>query len=169
MKKGVAILAVLLLATVTVQAQRFAYVDVEKILESISDYKAAQSTLDQAASKWKQEIAAKYSEIDELYRSYQAEQVLLSEKAKQQREEEIVNREKEARKFQKDKFGPEGELFQKRQQLVKPIQDKVYAAIEQYALDRGFDFIFDQSGGVGILYANPKNDKTDDVIKRLQK
>lgn len=168
MKKGVIILTVLLLSAITVQAQRFAYVDVDKILAAIPEYKTAQSTLDQTASKWKQEIAQKYRQIDELYRRYQAEQPLLSESAKKQREDEIVNKEKEAREFQKEKFGPEGALFKKRQQLVKPIQDRVYAAIEQYAIDRGFDFIFDKSGGVSILYANPKNDKTDDILKRLQ-
>ena len=168
MKKGVIILTVLLLSAITVQAQRFAYVDVDKILEAIPEYKTAQSTLDQTASKWKQEIAQKYRQIDELYRRYQAEQPLLSESAKKQREDEIVNKEKEAREFQKEKFGPEGALFKKRQQLVKPIQDRVYASIEQYAIDRGFDFIFDKSGGVSILYANPKNDKTDDILKRLK-
>lgn len=168
MKKGIIILTVLLLSAITVQAQRFAYVDVDKILAAIPEYKTAQSTLDQTASKWKQEIAQKYRQIDELYRRYQAEQPLLSESAKKQREDEIVNKEKEAREFQKEKFGPEGALFKKRQQLVKPIQDRVYAAIEQYAIDRGFDFIFDKSGGVSILYANPKNDKTDDILKRLK-
>lgn len=168
MKKGIFILAALFLAMTSVEAQRFAYVDVNKILESIPEYEQAQQQLDQTASKWKQEIAQKYREIDEKYRKYQAEQVLLSESAKQQREEEIVNLEKAARDFQKNKFGPEGELFQKRQELVKPIQDRVYGAIEKYATDRGFDFIFDKSSNTTMLYASAKHDKTEDIIKRLK-
>jgi outer membrane protein len=168
MKKGILLVFALFLASVTMEAQRFCYVDVEKILTSVEDYTAAQKKLDQFASKWNQEIAQKYQEIEQLYSKYQADKVLLSDKAQEQREEEIIQKEKEARDFQKDKFGPEGELFKKRQELVKPIQDKVYAAIEAYAQKRGFDFIFDRSTNASMLYANPELDKTQDIIDSLK-
>ncbi|MFK7947177.1 MAG: OmpH family outer membrane protein, partial [Saprospiraceae bacterium] len=159
----------LFMASVTMEAQRFCYVDVEKILESVEDYKTAQSKLDQFASKWNREVAQKYKEIEQLYNKYQADKVLLSDNAQKQREDEIIQKEQEARDFQKAKFGPEGELFKKRQELVKPIQDKVYAAIEAYAQKRGFDFIFDRSSDASMLYANPELDKTQDLIDNIKK
>jgi outer membrane protein len=169
MKKGILLVLAFVAISFTVEAQRFCYVDVDKVLESVEEYKAAQNKLDQFASKWNQEIAQKYKEIDELYRKYQADKVLLPEAAQQQREEEIIKKENEAREFQKQKFGPEGELFQKRQELVKPIQDKVYTAIEEYAQKRGYDFIFDRSSTPGMLFANPEMDKTEDIINSLPK
>ena len=144
MKKGILLIFALIMASVTMEAQRFCYVDVEKILESVDDYTAAQAQLDQFASRWNQEVAQKYQEIEQLYNKYQADKVLLSEKAQKEREDEIIQKEQEARNFQNDKFGPEGELFKKRQELVKPIQDKVYSAIEAYAQKRGYDFILDR-------------------------
>lgn len=169
MKKGILLVFALLMASVTMEAQRFCYVDVEKILESVEDYKAAQNKLDGFASKWNQEVAQKYQEIEQLYNRYQADKVLLSDKAQQQREDEIIQKEKEARDFQKAKFGPEGELFKKRQEFVKPIQDKVYSAIEAYAKKRGYDFIFDRSSDASMLFANPELDKTQDIIDNLKK
>jgi outer membrane protein len=169
MKKGILLVFALFMASVTMEAQRFCYVDVEKILESVEEYKTAQSKLDQFASKWNQEVAQKYQEIEQLYSKYQADKVLLSDKAQKQREDEIIQKEQEARDFQKAKFGPEGELFKKRQELVKPIQDKVYAAIEAYAQKRGYDFIFDRSSDASMLYANPELDKTEDLIDNLKK
>lgn len=167
MKNLLVVLAITLISAVSVQAQRVAYVDVDKIMSSIPDYKTAQQQLDQTAAKWKQEISVEYSKIDEMYRKYQAEQVLLSESARKQREDAIVAQEKKVREMQKQKFGTEGALFKKRQELVKPIQDKVYAAIDKYATDRGYDFIFDKSSGVNILFAAPRLDKTQDVLKKL--
>ncbi len=169
MKKGIILIVIFLSVSFGVQAQRFCYVDAQKVLESIAEYKAAQAKLDQFASKWNQEIAQKYREIDELYRKYQADKVLLSDKAQEQRENEIIQKENEAQTFQKEKFGPEGELFKKRQELVKPIQDKVYTAIETYAQKRGMDFIFDRSTMPSMLYANPELDKTQDIIDNLPK
>lgn len=147
--------------------QRLCYVDVNKILERVPDYKTAQDQLDQTAEKWKQEIAAEYAKVDEMYRKYQADEVLLDERARKQREDEITAKEKSVRELQKQKFGPEGALNKKRQELIKPIQDKVYAAIEQYATEKSFDFIFDKSSSTGMLYSNAKNDKTDDIVKKL--
>lgn len=149
-------------------AQRIAYVDVNRILESFKEYQDAQSELDRVASKWRQEIAQEYDVIKGLYNRYQAEQVLLSEDARRKREDEIMNREKEVRDLQKARFGPEGELFRRRQEMVRPIQERVYRAIESYASERGYDFIFDKSGAAGIIFFSPAYDKTDDVLSRLK-
>jgi len=149
-------------------AQRIAYVDVNRILESFKEYQDAQSELDRVASKWRQEIAQEYDVIKGLYNRYQAEQVLLSEDARRQREDEIMNREKEVRDLQKARFGPEGELFRRRQEMVRPIQERVYRAIESYASERGYDFIFDKSGSAGIIFFSPAYDKTDDILNRLK-
>jgi outer membrane protein len=148
-------------------AQRFCYVDANKVLERIPEYKTAQDQLDQTAEKWKQDIAAEYAKVDEMYRKYQADEVLLDATARKQREDEITAKEKTVRDLQKQKFGPEGALNKKRQELVKPIQDKVYAAIEQYASEKGYEFIFDKASMTGMLFANPKQDKTDDIVRKL--
>ena len=150
------------------EAQRIATVDIQTILESVDDYKSAQDNLDRIASKWRQEIAQEYDQIKGLYNKYQAEQVLLSDESRRQREEEIMEREKQVRELQRRKFGPEGELFKRRQELVKPIQDRVYQAIEDYATDRGYDFIFDKSGNAGLIFGNNEYDKTEEVVRRLK-
>lgn len=150
-------------------AQRIAYVDVKVILESINEYQKAQQELDQLAATWRQEIAQEYDKIKGQYNRYQAEQVLMSDDARRKKEEEIMDMEKRVREIQKDKFGPEGALFQRRKELVQPIQDRVYAAIENYASDKGYDFIFDKSGAAGILFASPSYDKTNEVIDRLKR
>ena len=152
---------------VSVQAQRIAYVDVNQILESIQEYQQAQQELDRIASTWRQEIAQEYDKIKGLYNRYQAEQVLLSDEARRQKEDEIMQMEQKVRDLQKQKFGPEGELFQKRKDLVQPIQDRVYTAIEDYANDRGYDFIFDKGGSAGIIFSNPRYDVTEDILNRL--
>lgn len=150
------------------QAQKFAYCDVDKILNSMPDYQKAQTDLDNIAAKWRQEIAQEYDKIKGMYNKYQAEQVLLGEEARKQREDEITQKETEVRELQKTKFGTEGALFQKRQELVKPIQEKVYNSIERYANDKGYEFIFDK-GTAGMIYSNVKFDVTDDIIKELGK
>ena len=167
-KKTLAVLAFAAVFAFTANAQRIAYVDVNEILESIVEYQEAQTQLDQVASKWRQEIAQEYDNIKGMYNRYQAEQVLLSDEARQKREEEIVNKEKDVREMQRAKFGPEGELFQMRQNLVRPIQDKIFAAIESYAQERGYDFIFDKPGSAGIIFSNPAYDKTEDILQRLK-
>lgn len=161
--------ALLLIFAITSNAQRIAYVDVNRIMESIQEYQKAQEDLDKVAARWRQDIAKEYDVIKGMYNRYQAEQVLLSDEARKQKEEEIMAKEKEVRDLQKSKFGPEGELFQKRKDLVQPIQDRVYGAIEEYAKDRGFDFIFDKSSSVGMLYSNTEYDKTDDILRKLER
>lgn len=167
-RKILALFSMLGLLAVSVQAQRIAYVKVNDILESLDEYQAAQKELDRLAQRWRQDIAQEYDEIKGMYNRYQAEQVLLSEDERKRREEEIMAKEKEVRDLQKAKFGPEGELFKRRQDLVRPIQDRVYAAIEEYAQERGYDFIFDKSGSAGMIFSNPSYDKTEDVMKKLK-
>ena len=158
----------LLFATLSL-AQRIAYVDVTAVLESLPEYQAAQEQLDRVATQWRQEIAQEQDKIKGMYSKYQAEQVMLSEEMKKQREDEIMTKEKDVRELQRQKFGPEGALFKKREELVKPIQDKVYASIQKYAEDRGFEYIFDKGSASGMLYADKKYDKTDDIKSLLKK
>ena len=123
--------------------------------------------MDNLAAKWRREISEEYDKIKGMYNRYQAEQVLMSDDTRQQKEEEITNKEKEVREMQKNKFGPDGALFKKRQELVRPVQDKVYNAIEEYAGEKGFDFIFDKSGNAGMIFSNERYDKTEDILKEL--
>ncbi len=160
--------ALFFLATVPfVQAQKFGFVDTEYVLDQVSDYKDAQKQLDEIAESWRKEIQAKYEKIEDLYKAFQAEEVLLTEEMKRQREDEIINKEKEAKQLQKQRFGYEGDLFRKRQELVKPIQDKVYAAIKKVAERKSLNFIFDKANGVTMLYADPKYDMSGEVLKEL--
>ena len=150
-KKASLIFGVVMLCSFATEAQKIAYVDVNKILNSMNEYKAAQKQIDDLAAKWRREIAEEYDQIKGMYNRYQAEQVLLSDEVRRQKEEEIMNKEKEVREMQKKKFGPEGDLFKKRQELVAPIQEKVYSAIENFANDKGFDFIFDKGAASGMF------------------
>lgn len=169
MKKIVALLALALLFIFngSVSAQKYAYVDTQYILDNISEYKAAQQQLDQLSISWQKEIEAKYAAIDKLYKDYQAEQILLTEEMKRKREQEITTKEKEVKEFQKQKFGYEGELFKKKQELVKPIQDKIYNAVKKIATDQSYAVIFDKTSDLIMLYANPKYDKSDEVLSAM--
>ena len=146
---------------------KFGYVDTDYIMSQIPEYKAAQSELDKLSVQWQKEIDGKYAEIDKLYKAYQADAILLTEEMKKKRENEIINKEKEVKDLQKARFGVDGELFKKRQELVKPIQDKVYSAIKAVAEKNGLGFIMDKSGQVALLYANNKYDRSDDVLVYL--
>ncbi|MBK9256016.1 MAG: OmpH family outer membrane protein [Saprospiraceae bacterium] len=148
-------------------AQKIIVVDINSVLADLPDYQTAQSELDRVASQWRQEIALEFDKIKSMYNKFQAEQVLLSAEDKIAKEEEIVKKEAEVREMQKQRFGPEGDLFKKRQELVTPIQEKVYAAIEGYAADRGIDIIFDKGGSAGLLFTSQEYDKTADIKKRL--
>jgi len=166
-KKTLLLGAVLMILGFSLQAQRIAIVDVNDILTNLPEYSKAQDEIDVIAKAWQQEIAQEYDKVKSMYNEYQAEQVLLSNDMKSQKEDEIMNKEKEVRELQKRKFGPEGELFRKRQELVQPIQDKVFEAIQNYASERGYDIVLDKSSNTGILFTSDKYDRTDDVKKRL--
>ncbi len=148
-------------------AQKYAYVDTEYILNKIPEYGDAQAELDELAVDWQKEIEAKFAKISEMYDKYRAEAVLLPEDIKQQREDEIVKMEKEAKALQKKYFGSEGDLFIRRQELIKPIQDKVYNAIEEMATRKNYDFIFDKAGELTILFADPNLDISNDVLEKM--
>jgi outer membrane protein len=148
-------------------AQRYAVIDSKYILEKLPEYKDAQKRLDQFSMGWQQEIERKQAILDKMHNDYNAEEVMLSDELKKKREDEIYNREKEIRDLQKKYFGFEGDLFKKRQELIKPIQDKVYIAIQKLAVDRSYDFILDKSEGITVIFADPKLDKSDDVLKFL--
>jgi outer membrane protein len=169
MKKNVfsSLLVASLFAFIPAQAQKIAVVDINEVLASMTEYQTAQQELDRIAAEWRQEIAQEFDKVKSMYNKFQAEQVLLSAEDKTKKEEEIVKKEGEVRELQKNKFGPEGALFKKRQEMVAPIQDKVFAALESYATERGYDIILDKGGATGLLFANPEYDKTQDVKKRL--
>lgn len=151
----------------SMNAQRVAVVDVSGILQDLPAYQQAQQEIDQIAAKWRQDISQEYDKIKSMYNKYQAEQVLLSEEVKLEREEEIMEKEKEVREMQKRRFGPEGDLFQRRQELISPIQDEVFSAIQDYAQLKAYDLIFDKAGAAGLLYASEEYDKTDDIRREL--
>jgi outer membrane protein len=155
------------LTTLTASAQRYAIIDTKYILDRMPEYKEAQQKLDLASEQWQKEIEAKQAQLDGMYRSFEAEQVMLSETLRKKREDELFNREKELRDLQKRRFGFEGDLFKKRQEFVKPVQDKVYNAIQKLATERQYDFILDKSEGITVIFADPKLDKSDDILKVL--
>ncbi len=147
--------------------QKYAYVDTEYVLKNIPEYTDAQDMLDELASEWQKEIEEIFAEIDKMYKDYQAEAILLPEDMKRKKENDIVEKEKEAKALQKKKFGRDGELHKKRMELVQPIQEKVYNAIEEIATTRNFAFVFDKSAGNTILFAQSKFDISDDVLDEI--
>ncbi len=168
MNKIITILSVLLTLYATqAQAQKYSVIDSEYILDNLSDYKRAQDQLDNFSKNWQKEIDAKIQEVERLYKSFQAESVMLSDEMKKNREDEIIRREKEAKDLQKQRFGYEGDLFKKRQDLVKPVQDKVYNAVQKIAKQKGYDIIFDKSSDLSIFYNQPKIDVSDEILLDL--
>lgn len=168
-QKGMMATLFFLFFAIFTHAQRVACVDMSKILENLGEYKAAQLELDEMSARWKQEIAQEYDKIKAIYNRYQSEQVLLSDEQRKSREDEIMTREKEVRDLQNSRFGPDGQLFKRRKELIRPIQDRVYAVIETYATERGFDFIFDKASASGIIFSTPAFDKTEDIKRILGK
>ncbi len=166
MKKLLIVLLVVLSAF-QIQAQRYCVIDSKYILENLPEYKQAQTKLDEVSANWQKEIDAKLQEVDRMYKAYQAEQVMLSDEMKKRREDEIIKKEKEAKELQKKRFGFEGDLFKKRQELVKPVQDKVYNAVQKMAASKGYEIIFDKSADLSVFYNDPKLDKSDDILCEL--
>ena len=167
MKKLITLLSFVLLAVLSADAQRYAIVDTRYILDKMPEYKEAQTKLDKISQDWQKEIDGKQAALDKMYKDYEAEQVMLSEELRKKREDEIFVREKEVRDLQRKRFGFEGDLFKQRQELVKPVQDKVYTAIQKIAAARMYDFILDKSEGITVIFADPKLDKSEDVLKEL--
>ena len=167
MKKILILAFCCLLLTFMGQAQRYAVVDTKYILEKMPDYKDAQKRLDGFSEAWQKEIDDKQTALDKMYKDYEGEQVMLSDELKKKREDQLFLKEKEVRDLQRKRFGFEGDLFKKRQELIKPIQDKVYNAIQKIAVAKLYDFILDKSEGITVIFADPKLDRSDDVLKFL--
>jgi outer membrane protein len=165
--KKLFILGCVLLLSSLVFAQRYAIIDTKYILDKMPDYKSAQKNLDDIAGGWQKEIEKMETELSRMYKDFDAEQVMLSEELRKKREDQLFVKEKAVRDLQRQRFGFEGDLFQKRQQLMKPVQDKVYNAVQKLAVQRGYDFILDKSEGITVIFADPKLEKSEDVLREL--
>jgi outer membrane protein len=148
-------------------SQKYAIIDTRYILDKMPEYKTAQAKLDDIAGDWQKEIDSLQSQLDKMYKDYDAEQVMLSEDLRKKREDQLFGKEKNLRDLQRKRFGFEGDLFKKRQELIKPVQDKVYNAVQRLASQRGYDFILDKSEGITVIFADPKLDKSEDVLREL--
>lgn len=161
-------LAIVLFSSMGVFAQKFAYVDSEYILKQLPEYKSALQLLDAASKQYQQQVDENFADIDKMYKSYQADRVLLTDDMRKRREDEIIEKEKQAKEFQRDKFGPSGALFQKRMELLKPIQQRVSDAVKDISKAKFLDFIFDKSSeSTMMIYASSRYDLSNDVIVAL--
>ncbi len=161
------IIVLALFAGISLQAQKIAVVDTQYILDNMSEYKIAQDQIDELAVQWQKEIEQLFKEIDDLYKKFQAEAPILPEDEKKRREDVIIQKEKEVKELQKKRFGQGGDLFKKRQELIQPIQEKVYNAIREIADSENYAIILDKSAGTAVAYARSRFDISDDVLKKL--
>ena len=148
-------------------AQKFALVDMEYILKNIPAYEMANEQLNQVSTRWQKEVETKAKEAETLYKNYQADMVFLTDEQKKKKEEEILAKEKEATELRNKYFGPEGELYKKRQSLMNPIQDDIYNAIKKVADEKGYQTIFDRASSANIIYASPRIDVSNLVLEKL--
>lgn len=168
MKKAITLAVLTLGLALTASAQKFALVDMEYILSNIPAYERANEQLNQESRKWQAEVEAVDNEAKTLYKNYQNEAVFLSDTQKREREQAIVDKEKEAAELRKKYFGPEGELYKKRESLIRPIQDEIYEAVKTIATNKNFQLILDRaSETAGIIFASPAIDISNDVLSRL--
>lgn len=167
MKKTLLTLLIAVVASVAASAQKFALVDMEYILKNIPSYEMANEQLNQLSQRWQKEVEAKQTEAANLYKNYQAETVFLTDEQKKAREDAVVAKEKEATELRYKYFGPEGELYKKRIELVEPIQDDIYNAIKKVAEERGYQAIFDRASSSDIIFASPRIDVSNDVLAKL--
>jgi outer membrane protein len=167
MKKLLFIAICLVLVSATVSAQRYAIIDTKYILDKMPEYKDADKRLATMSELWQKEIDDKQTQLNQMYKNFDAEQYMLTDELKKKREDQLFNLEKDIRDLQKKRFGYEGDLFKERQKLVKPVQDKVYNAIQKMAVNRGYDFVLDKSEGITVIFADPKLDKSSEVLQAL--
>jgi len=167
MKKVLFAVCCLWIVSFSSQAQKYAIIDTKYILDKMPEYKEAQKKLDDQAIVWQKEIDDQQADLDKMYRDFDAEQVMLSEELKKKRQDQLYLKEKALRDLQRKRFGFEGDLFKKRQEFVKPVQDKVYNAVQKLAVQRSYDFILDKSEGITVIFADPKLDKSEDVLREL--
>jgi outer membrane protein len=167
MKKVLAFATFFILFAIGVSAQKFSYVNTDYILENIPEYSDAQIQLDELSAQWQKEIETKFNEIEKMYKNFQNEAVLLPEDMKRKREDDIIKKEKEAKDLQKKRFGKDGDLFKKRQELIKPIQERIYDAIEEIASAENYAVVFDKANNATLIYTNPKYDISEQVLDKL--
>lgn len=167
MKKIILVLVFTFSAFTAALAQRFAYVDSDYILKHMPEYASSQKQLAALSESWQKDVDGRFQEIERLYKAYQADQVLMTPEQRKRREQEIVDKEKAAKDYQRQIFGPDGDLAKKSNALIKPIQDKVSKAVQAIAESENLDMIFDKNSEVIMLYANPRYNKSDAVITRL--
>lgn len=167
MRKGILTLLMLVALAPTVMAQKYACVNTDYILKSIPDYAAAQRRLDKYVADWQKELQDKQSELDAMRASYEQESYLLPDNLKRRRQEELKEKEQEIKELQRQRFGADGDLDKKRAELLKPVQDRVYTAIERMAHEKNYAFIFDKAGSATILFSNKKYDISDEVLELL--
>lgn len=167
MKKNLLITALFCLVGLTANAQKFALIDMEYILKNIPAYERANEQLNQISKKWQSEVEAIALEAQTLYKNYQSEAVFLSEEQKTKKEEEIVGKEKEAQELKRKYFGPEGELYKKRESLMAPIQDEIYTAVKEISDTKGYTVVVDRASAASIIYASPKIDISNEVLVKL--
>jgi outer membrane protein len=148
-------------------AQKYGFIDSGYVLENIPAYRAAQEQLNQLSVQYQKELESMHAEVEQMYQDFQAESVLLSEDMKRKREDVIISKEKDYKQLQRKYFGPDGDLFKKRQGLVKPIQDDVFNAVQEIASEGSYAVIFDKAGGTTLFYTNPKFDLSDQVLQKL--
>ena len=167
MKKLLIIMALVITSTVSTFAQKYALIDLDYILKNIPAYEMANEQLEQISKKWQSEVEAKVKEVENMYKNYQAEQVFLSAEMKTKKEEAILAKEKEAQELRKKYFGPEGELFKKRESLIAPIQDDIYQAVKTISEEKGYMMVLDRASSDNIIFASPKIDISNDVLVKL--
>lgn len=167
MKKSIFLVVVIAFLSLPMFGQKYAYIDSEYILSNMPDYTEAQAELDRVAVEWQKEIEQQFAKIDSMYKKYQTEAITLPENMKQKREEAIIKAEQAAKDLQKKRFGKDGDLTKKREELVTPIQDRVFTAIDEYAKEKGYAFVFDVAGSMTIIYADPKWDINDQIMQKL--
>ena len=167
MKKKILVLTVIIITAFSGSAQKFAYVDTDYILTKVPEFVQAEEKINDFSTQWQQEIETVYAEVEQMYRDYQSEQILLTAEMKTKREEAIISKEKSVKSLQQKYFGPEGELYKKRQELIQPIQDRIFDAVQQLAANNKYSVIFDSSSELIMLYSNPNLDKSDKVLELM--
>lgn len=148
-------------------AQKFALIDMEYILKNVPAYEMANEQLNQISQRWQKEVEAKATEAQTMYKNYQSDMVFLTDEQKNKKEAEIVAKEKEATELRYKYFGPEGELYKKRQSLMQPIQDEIYNAVKKVSEERGYQCIFDRASSANIIYASPRIDVSNEVLAKM--
>ena len=167
MKKIFLSLALAVICTLAASAQKFALIDMEYILKNVPSYEMANEQLNQLSQRWQKEVEAIAKESDQMYKQYLSDKVFLTEDQVKKREEEIVKKEQEATELRYKYFGPEGELYKKRQTLMKPMQDDIYNAVKKLSEERGYQAIFDRASSANIIYASPRIDVSNEVLAKL--